>query len=177
MILTSHPPWWNTSLTMAGLKEDISLGNIEKYATKGQGCIATTSLINTWKFITVVDFPVLIHRWGLASWNINIVWTKVSLHLCVCLPSIFYFTCWTHFLCLFSSCLIDHSLLQPLYLLCLKFWPFIFCWLFECMWSQSCKTYNMYWPSLCLYKSILNMGMIWCKKNTSPFLTKILTYK
>ena len=45
----------------------------EKYAKK-QGYIAPFALIKTIKFITIMGFPGLIQRLGLASWNIKIVW-------------------------------------------------------------------------------------------------------
>ena len=62
------------SLTMSGLEEDTVVGNMmEKDATKIQGSIAPHALIKTRNFITVMGFPGLIPRRGLASWNINIV--------------------------------------------------------------------------------------------------------
>ena len=44
-------------------------------------------------------------------------------------------------LCLFPSCIIDHSL-------------YCFCWLFECMLWQPRQTANIYWQSSCLWKAI-----------------------
>ena len=62
------------SLTMSGLEEDTVVGNMmEKDATKIQGSIAPHVLIKTRNLITVMGFPGLIQRRGLASWNINIV--------------------------------------------------------------------------------------------------------
>ena len=45
-----------------------------KIMQKKQGYIAPFALIKTIKFITIMGFPGLIQRLGLASWNIKIVW-------------------------------------------------------------------------------------------------------
>ena len=81
----------------------------EKYATKRKGSIYPCALIKIRNFITVMGFSGLIHREGLASCNINIIWNKDSVDCCVCLPSIFTLTV-ELVLCLFSSCSIYHSL-------------------------------------------------------------------
>ena len=45
-----------------------------KIMQKKQGYIAPFALIKTITFITIMGFPGLIQRLGLASWNIKIVW-------------------------------------------------------------------------------------------------------
>ena len=69
----------------------------EKYATKRRGYTSARALINTRNVFTVMGFTVLIQIWGLASWNINILWNKDSFDWCVCLVSILYFTCQNSF--------------------------------------------------------------------------------
>ena len=46
---------------------------------KKLGSVPPRGLIKTRTFIAVVDFSGMIHRLGLASWNINIVWPSVQL--------------------------------------------------------------------------------------------------
>ena len=45
-----------------------------KNMTQKRCSIAPRALIKTRKFSTVMGFPGIIHRWGLASWNINVAW-------------------------------------------------------------------------------------------------------
>ena len=79
MILTIATPHIKTSLTVEGWKKHTAIRNVmEKYAKK-QVSIAQRGLVKTSTFITVVDFSDMIHRWELASWNINIVWPSVQL--------------------------------------------------------------------------------------------------
>ena len=61
-------------LTVAGGEEVTDVGNMmKKVATERQGSIDPRALIKTRNFITVMDFPGLIQRRIIASWNINIV--------------------------------------------------------------------------------------------------------
>ena len=81
-------------LYKVGFTEDTSVGNmVKKDATKRQGSIAPYTLIRTINFIIVMGFPGLFQRKGLTYGNINILWNKDPVDLCVCLPSILYFTC------------------------------------------------------------------------------------
>ena len=110
MILTFSMAWNKKSFTMTGWKDDTDLGNMmKKDATKRLGSIDPHDLIKIINFTTVMSFPGLIQRWGLASWNINIVCTKYSVYWCFCLPYIFYFNCWTHF----CACFIPVPLITP----------------------------------------------------------------
>ena len=80
MILTTYMKWRKLRLTVAGWNKDTAIGNAtEKYATKRQGSIDPHALINTRVFITVMGFTEIIQKWGIASWNINIVWTNIQL--------------------------------------------------------------------------------------------------
>ena len=80
MILTIFTPLIRTRLTVAGWKEDTDLGKVmKKYSTKRRGFITPRALIKTRDSITVVFFPGIIQRWGLASCNINIVWPNIQL--------------------------------------------------------------------------------------------------
>ena len=110
MILTININWRNTSLTTAGLQEDTALGNMmKKRRHKRHGSITPRAMIKTRNLTTVMGFLGLIPRWGLAPWNINIVWNKDSVGFCVYLPSILYFTCCTHF----CACFLPVPLITP----------------------------------------------------------------
>ena len=50
-----------------------------KRCHKKWGFIAPHTLINKRNFITVMGFSGIIQRWGIPSWNINILWTFVQL--------------------------------------------------------------------------------------------------
>ena len=95
---------------MEGLKEDNYVGNMTKTdATKRQVYISPHDLIKTGNFITVMGFPGLIQRQGLASWNIKIY--RKNIWLIVIFVSLQSFNLPVElFLCLFSSCSIDRSL-------------------------------------------------------------------
>ena len=68
------------------------------------------------------------------------------------------------FLCLFSSCSIDHSL-------------YCFCWLFECMWWQPHQTAKLYCQYACLWQAIKEGHDLMQRKKT-PMLTKsVHSYK
>ena len=146
-------------LTTAGWEEVTALGNMmNKYSTKIQGSIAPYALIKTRNFITVMGFPGSIQRQGLASWNIKIIQKKYLVHFCACIPSIIYFTCWTHVVIVFflfhlSLLVIIHmsAMIDNLTLCC-------FCWLFECMLWQS------FWLPATLegYRRWLGDGLPWC---------------
>ena len=86
------------SLTMAGWKEENALGNmVNKCAAKIKGFIDPRALINTGNFIIAINFPGLVQRQLLASWNINIIWNKGSAYFCDCIHSILYFNRLTRF--------------------------------------------------------------------------------
>ena len=132
MIITLPMQWRNMSLTTTGWKEDTDIGNtMKKDATKIRGSIDPRDLIKTRNFITVMIFPGLIHRQGLASCNIKTICTKYSVDWCVCIPSILYFTWRTHF----CDCFLRVPLINPCSntYVC-SAWNFdlvCFCWLFE----------------------------------------------
>ena len=66
---------------------------MKKDDTKIPSSIDPRSLIKTKKFITVMFFPAIVQRLGIASWNINIVSNKYSVKCFAYLPSILYFPC------------------------------------------------------------------------------------
>ena len=148
MILTTTPPWINTSLNVAGWRYGTDLGNMmKKYATKRQGSIDPSALMKTRNVITVMGFPCLLHIRGLASWNINIVLKKDSVDCFACLSSTLYFNRWSPLCASLFFCSINHPLFQYLCLLCLKFQPCTFiCWRFKCMLWQPCQTASICWP-------------------------------
>ena len=119
MILTLPMKWIKMSLIFAGWKQDIDQVNtMKQYATKRWGYIALHALIKTKNLIIVIDFMVFIQILGLASCNINIVFTKWSIDLFVSLLSFIFLL--NSFLHLFSSCSIDHHLFQSLCLITLS---------------------------------------------------------
>ena len=102
------------------------------------GFIAPRALIKTRIFITVIFFPGIIQRWGLASWTIDILQPFIQLIgvfaslLSFTLPVelvfvlVFFLFHWSHPVPIPMS-----ALLENLTLCC-------FYWLFESMWWQAC---------------------------------------
>ena len=134
IIITLPIQWIKKRLTVSRCKEGTSVGNMmKKDDTKIPSSIDPRSLIKTKKFITVMFFPAIVQRLGIASWNINIVSNKYSVKCFAYLPSILYFPCWicfvlVLFLFYWSLPVIIHmsALIENLYFCS-------FFWLFGCM--------------------------------------------
>ena len=108
-------------------------------------------------------FSGLGKRQGIASWNINVLCHNFSYYCWICLPSILYFTCWTRFVLVFF--LLHWSQYYIVFVDCLN----------ACddnpVRQRSCT------DNLNYHNRLLNMGMIWCRKNCCWLLNKLTSLK
>ena len=73
-------------------------------------------------FINVMEFSESIEILGIDLLYTSIIWYLVKFIYVCYLPDINSFTCWTHFLCFFTSCCLEPTMLQSFCLICLKLW-------------------------------------------------------